>query len=251
MNIDIIGSGSAFSLECNTSSMRIESQTGAQWLIDCGPTIPRALWQRGLGINALDVMYFTHIHPDHCAGLPALLNQWHSFGRDKPLTIVCQPAQRPMLRSLVALASWPDAHCTFEIQWQDTQDHFVWRDWQISTAPTIHAMPNRAIRIELEGHRLFYSGDGRPTPDSEALMQGVDHAFLECAMLTPSETHGDLEQCLALAERLSVPHLWLYHCFDEHRAKIFERIQAYPSVELSHDGLYLDLSRADGVPMSR
>lgn len=240
MNIEVIGSGSAFSLARNTSSIRVESQRGEQWLIDCGPTIPRALWRRGLGINELDVIYFTHIHPDHCAGLPALLNQWHSFGRDKPLTIVCQSAQRPMLNSLVALACWPDERCCFDIQWLDTQDHFIWRHWQVSTAPTIHAMPNRAIRIELDGQRLFYSGDGRPTPASEALMPGVDHAFLECAMLTPSETHGDLEQSLALAERLSLPRLWLYHCFDEHIPMIIERIQAYPNVALSEDGLYLN-----------
>ena len=71
-------------------------------------------------------------------------------------------------------------------------------------------------------------------------MPGVDHAFLECAMLTPSETHGDLEQSLALAERLSLPRLWLYHCFDEHIPMIIERIQAYPNVALSEDGLYLN-----------
>lgn len=240
MKIEVIGSGSAFSLQRNTSSLRVEGPDGCQWLIDCGPTVPRALWQRGLGINDLDVIYFTHIHPDHCAGLSALLNQWHSFGRDKPLTIVCQSIQRPMLRSLVALACWPDERCDFDIQWRDTQDHLVWRHWQISTAPTIHAMPNRAIRIALEGQCLFYSGDGRPTPQSEALMKGADYAFQECAMLTPSEAHGDLEQCLALAQRLNLPRLWLYHCFDEYIPAIAERIQGHPSVALSEDGLYLE-----------
>jgi ribonuclease BN (tRNA processing enzyme) len=63
-------------------------------LIDCGPTIPRALWQRGGDINDIDVIYFTHVHPDHCVGLTALLNYWKSFSRQKPLVIYCQPQQR-------------------------------------------------------------------------------------------------------------------------------------------------------------
>jgi glyoxylase-like metal-dependent hydrolase (beta-lactamase superfamily II) len=38
---------------------------------------PRALAARR-GVNDIDAIYFTHVHPDHCTGLTALLNYWKS-----------------------------------------------------------------------------------------------------------------------------------------------------------------------------
>ncbi len=43
--------------------------------------------------------------------------------------------------------------------------------------PTQHELSNRAIRITIAGQTLFYSGDGRPTADSIALMAGAGLAF--------------------------------------------------------------------------
>jgi ribonuclease BN (tRNA processing enzyme) len=62
-------------------------------------------------INDIDVIYFTHVHPDHCSGLTALLNYWKSFSRQKPLVIYSQPQQRPVLMQLAALANWPQTTC--------------------------------------------------------------------------------------------------------------------------------------------
>ncbi|CCJ75607.1 FIG00554501: hypothetical protein [Cronobacter muytjensii 530] len=117
MIIDVLGSGSAFATQQNTSSITI--QGGGQWLVDCGPTIPRALWQRKTDINAIDVIWFTHIHPDHWWGPWGSLNQWKSFGRVKPLTIFCEPAQRAVLQQLSLLAVWPQTTFCFDIDWQD------------------------------------------------------------------------------------------------------------------------------------
>ncbi|WP_422128192.1 MBL fold metallo-hydrolase [Vibrio hannami] len=75
------GSGSAYAKNSNTSSVLISGQSGHQLLIDCGPTIPRALLKKEVGVNDIDAIFFTHIHPDHCAGISALLNNWKSFGR--------------------------------------------------------------------------------------------------------------------------------------------------------------------------
>lgn len=43
MKIDVLGCGSAFSESQNTSALRVIDNNNRQWLIDCGPTIPRAL----------------------------------------------------------------------------------------------------------------------------------------------------------------------------------------------------------------
>jgi ribonuclease BN (tRNA processing enzyme) len=245
MLLDVIGCGSAFSQVNQNSSILIKDDLNRQWLIDCGPTIPRALWRRDISVNEIHVIYFTHIHPDHCAGLPALLNQWKSFGRIVPLTIYCQSEQREQLEMLVAFAGWPHPKLSFEVNWAEIEDQFEWRDWQIQTAVTQHEMSNRAIRIQHREQALFYSGDGRPTQASEALMPGVDIAFQECASfaaLPADASHGDFADCCQLVDRIDVDVLGLYHCWDEAIPEIQSAVLPQPKLFLSYDGLSIDLS---------
>lgn len=244
MKIDVLGCGSAFSREQNTSALRVIDEANRQWLIDCGPTIPRALWQRGGDINDIDVIYFTHVHPDHCVGLTALLNYWKSFSRQKPLVIYCQPQQRPVLMQLAALANWPQTTLSFDLDWRDTTDAWHWHDWHIRTAETRHELTNRAIRITFGGRTLFYSGDGRPTAASIALMAGADLAFQECASLTAlsdDASHSDFPSCLALFRQLAIPAFGLYHCYDAILDDLKTACQPWDGLFVSHDGLQLPL----------
>ncbi|MGO3345982.1 MAG: MBL fold metallo-hydrolase [Marinomonas sp.] len=245
MKIDVIGCGSAFSEINNTSSIHIEDQEHNQWLIDCGPTVPRALWQRGIEVDAIQTIYFTHIHPDHSSGLAALINQWKSFQRTEPLDIFCQLEQQPLLKSLVALAIWPATQICFDIRWHDILSEFRWRHWRLQTAHTQHEMSNCALRLTIDDHTLFYSGDGRATPASQALMAGADIAFQECASfngLDNDASHGDLPDCLRLLSVSGVKELGLYHCFDGALSSLRESVETLPNVFISHDGLFFDLT---------
>lgn len=244
MKIDVIGCGSAFSKHSNTSSIRIIDSLENQWLIDCGPTVPRAIWQRGIGVDEIQVIYFTHIHPDHCSGLAALINQWKSFKRTEPLTIFCQTEQKEPLEALVALSIWPEKKLCFDIHWHEINDSFKWKNWTIDTAPTQHEISNRAIRIKADQQTLFFSGDGRPTVASKKLMNGVDIAFQECASFKPlphDSSHGDLPDCERLLVETGVKTLGIYHLFDEVIPDISKAVQHIPKLFLSKDGLFIDL----------
>ncbi|QUX94003.1 ribonuclease Z [Marinomonas sp. CT5] len=248
MKIDVIGSGSAFSTCNNTSAIKVTDCQQNQWLIDCGPTIPRAIWQRNIDVNDISVIYFTHIHPDHSSGLAALINQWKSFKRTEPLTIFCQANQQPSLQSLVSLAIWPETQLCFDIYWQDITDEFEWKHWQIRTANTQHEMANKAIRITIDGKTLFYSGDGRPTAASQALMRGADVAFQECASFTglsSGASHGDFPDCERLLRETEVKALGIYHCFDDAIPSLLNAMANMPDMFLSRDGLQLDLNDID------
>lgn len=241
MKIDVIGCGSALSTKLNTSAILVEDNTQS-WLVDCGPTIPRALWQRKLDINQIQVIYFTHIHPDHCAGLPALLGQWRSFKRSAPLTIYCQKPQQASLEQLVNLASWPDKDWPFPITWRTIEDQFQHENWQLESAATQHEVPNRALLINNGEFSLFYSGDGRPTKSSIALMHKAQLIFQECACfdaLPESSSHGDYPQSLALYKELGTNPMYLYHCWDEYREAIEQAVKQEAHLHVSDDGLVL------------
>ncbi|WP_312690363.1 ribonuclease Z [Kosakonia sp.] len=245
MKIDVLGCGSAFSLQHNTSAICVTDNHQQRWLIDCGPTIPRTLWQRRGDVNDIDAIYFTHVHPDHCTGLTALLNHWKSFGRRKPLIIWSQREQRAVLMQLARLANWPNSDLCFGIEWRDSEPDFHWQGWRIRTAFTHHEIPNLALRIDADERTLFYSGDGRPTPESIALMHRADVAFQECTSLTalPADaSHGDLPGCLALRDQLHLPRLGLYHCNDAAREALAQACAVYPGLFLCQDGMVIDLS---------
>ncbi len=117
-----LAAGAPFPARKIPPALRVIDADNKQWLIDCGPTVPRALWQRGGEVNDIDAIYFTHVHPDHCTGLTALLNHWKSYSRQKPVIIYCQPAQQPVLMQLAALANWPQADLGFTIDWQECRE---------------------------------------------------------------------------------------------------------------------------------
>ncbi len=250
MKVTVIGSGSAFSTLNNTSSILIADDQQHQWLVDCGPTVPRALWAQGLGVNEIDAIYFTHIHPDHCSGLAALLNQWKSFKRSKPLDIFCQADQRGVLEQLVALAIWPATTVRFDIQWHEVKDAFSWKHWELQTAETVHEVNNRSLRVAVDDQVLFYSGDGRPTEATRQLMAGADLAFQECASfqaLAPDASHGDFPGCLKLLGSTQVKALGVYHCFDEYIPEIEAAAREVSGLFLSRDGMSFDLADLVGI----
>lgn len=246
MKIDVVGCGSAYSTEHNTSSIRVMDNTGLQWLIDCGATVPRALWQRDLGIDEIDAIYFTHIHPDHCLGLTTLLNRWHSRGRQKPLEIWCQGEHKPWLETLTQLAYWPEQQLNFQLSWHEAESEFSWRHWHIKTAFSQHEISNRSIRIEIEEHSLFFSGDGRPITGNIKLMENADIVFQECGSLKAlpnTSSHGDLPDCLALRDKVSFGQLCLYHCADHERAEIEQEITSITDTMLVEERFLLDIEQ--------
>lgn len=246
MKVDVIGSGSAFSLQNNTSAIRVIDEQQNQCLIDCGPTVPRAIWQRNLDVNAIQALYFTHIHPDHCSGLAALLNQMKSFNRSAPLDIFCQAEQKMPLIALTSLATWPEESICFDIRWHTIEDEFYWKTWKFETACTQHEIPNRAVRISVDDYALFYSGDGRPTAATRTLMHNTQLSFQECASffaLEEDASHGDFPDCIKLLEETGTQALGLYHCFDKHLQQIEEAVKQHNGLFLSHDGLVIDLKQ--------
>lgn len=240
MEIDVLGTGSAYSIKRNTSSILVSDASKKHWLIDCGATVPRALWQRALPLDAIEAIWITHIHPDHCLGLTTLLNNWHSRGRRAPLQIWCQPDHQPELEKLVGLAYWPEAGLNYALSWHRCEDAMQWQNWRLSSAFSQHEISNRALRIEVDGQVLFYSGDGRPTPDTIALMQGADWVFQECASaasLPSDSSHGDLPDALALRQKADFGQLYLYHCNDAFCDEVEQRLATEPGVALAYDGM--------------
>lgn len=87
MKITVLGSGSAVSNPGRFNSCYMVEVKGSCLLIDCGSDALRALQAQRVDLSSVNEIVITHMHADHCAGLPAVLTAMHVLGRKEPIVI--------------------------------------------------------------------------------------------------------------------------------------------------------------------
>lgn len=234
-----VGTGEALDPTLPNTSLLIR---GPQTLLlDCGYSVPHALWRITRDVEELDAIWISHVHADHAFGLPALLLWMRLGGRTKPLTLLCGPGQAAKLEQVLELGypgSFAASKCyPIELRELAGDGPHSLGDFTLRIAASRHSVPNSALRLEAPGLRsLVYSGDGAPTPASAALCEGASLLIHECFFVTAPATgtrenqgpatHGDLDGCLALAKAAGVGALALLHFAAEAKLEIIEAARA-------------------------
>lgn len=207
MLITPLGVGDAFDAEQTNSACLVEAQ-GFSLLIDCGYSVPPALWRARPEPDRIDALFLTHLHADHVCGVPPVLDRWSWEGRTKALTVVTTEAGRNVVEQFCQLLGIAPR---FELRFVDSASADRIGPLALRTAPTEHVVPNRALRLEAGGRRFAYSGDGRPTAASLALFADADLLLHECwePDAAPEVSfHADLPSIRAIA---GPRRIGLYH----------------------------------------
>jgi len=102
MTTDIIPLGTASALptaDRHLSALAIERK-GRVLLFDCGEGTQYRLMEADLPRVRVDALFVTHLHGDHCYGLPGLLSTLALQQRAAPVTLVVPPCGRAMLEAI-------------------------------------------------------------------------------------------------------------------------------------------------------
>jgi len=177
-----IGSGDAFGSGGRLQTCILVDGPGVRFAIDFGATSLVGPRRQAIDPNTIDVIVLTHLHGDHCGGIPfLLLDAMLASKRERPLTILGPAGTEHHLR-MIQTALFPGSETMrtkFPLRYVE-----IHPDANVEMAGmTITAVGARhtretnplAVRIEIDGREIAYTGDGELT---EALRKFVSDADL-------------------------------------------------------------------------
>ncbi len=234
IEVIFLGVGEAFDEELPNTSILIhyvEGTSPVTLLLDCGFTAPPQFWREELEVDKLDGIWISHFHGDHYFGLPALLVRFWEEGRSKVLTILGQKGIDSFTRKSLDLA-YPGLYekLEFPIRFLEVEPK---KDVKIfgltfQAADNSHSQRDLALRIEAHGKSIYYSGDGKATPESMALAKGSQLIIHEAFHIeTEIPGHGSITGSIDMAKRCEASNLALVHIQRNVRRQVIDRMQQF------------------------
>jgi ribonuclease Z len=185
-------------------------------LVDCAANPVLRLEQAGIDFEAVTDIILTHFHPDHVAGLPALLMGMWLLGRHEPLNIFGLKHTVDRAETMMGLYGWQEWPNFFPVNFVRVPESELAlvleaEDIRICASPVVHFLPNIGLRFEFkpQGTSAAYSCDTEPCASLVPLARGVDVLLHEAS--GPTKGHSSAAQAGDVAREAGVGALYLIH----------------------------------------
>ena len=187
MEIRFIGSGDAFGSGGRLQPCILVTDKEHCFALDFGLTALIGLRQQGIDPNTIDTVLLSHLHGDHCGGLPFLLmDAMLASKREKPLSIIGPEGTESHIGKLHEML-FPGSHIMkpkFTVEYTEINpgQSIQYGKYKISAVEAQHTEASNplAVRLESESKILAYTGDGALTEDLINLTDGADLVIAEC-----------------------------------------------------------------------
>ena len=173
MRLQFLGSGDAFGSGGRFNTCMLVESEAVRFLLDCGASSLMAMKRYGVSPNSIDTILITHLHADHFGGLPFFILDAQFSKRRTPLTIAGPSGLRRRLPEAmdVFFPGSPKIVQEFEIRIleleprvQATIGKMAVTAYVVSDRHVAHT-PSFALRVEVDGRILTYSGDADWCPE--------------------------------------------------------------------------------------
>lgn len=150
MQITLLGTSSGTPTRSrNVSAIALNLEGKRDWyLVDCGEGTQHRLLRAPLSLMKLRAVLITHMHGDHCYGLPGLLASAQLSGRTEPLTLIGPAALQPFLQAMMQFA---ELSLEYELHFVTVENRLqVWDEqgMKIRCCPLSHRVPSYGYRFE-------------------------------------------------------------------------------------------------------
>jgi ribonuclease BN (tRNA processing enzyme) len=243
VRVRFLGSGDAFGSGGRLQTCILLESGGFHCLVDCGASSLIALKRAAVDPNDIETILVTHLHGDHFGGIPFLILDGQFSRRSRRLLVVGPPglADRVTQAMEVFFPGSSRARRKFETEFLELVDGTPAAVGPSRVTPyeVIHACgaPPFALRVELDGRTVVYSGDTEWTDRLIPAVAGADLFISEAYFYDKSvRFHLDYATLARHRSRLDCKRLIVTHMGPEMLAHLPEL-----SVEAAHDGLEVSL----------
>ena len=217
------------------------------FVIDASPELRLQLVRER--VERVEAAIFTHSHADHIMGLDDLRLFGHK--QDQEIDLYCEPAVEAALRQTFHYAfAAADASHKFALprfEFRSIAHAGDFEDPEPFELCGLTVKPLRLMhgRLPILGYRVggvaFCTDVSEIPPQTEEHLRGLDALVVGMLRTAPHPTHFNLDQALAVAERLAPRQTYFTHVSHEFDyAETNERLPA--GVDLAHDGLVIPIS---------
>lgn len=258
MFVNVLGSGAALPAKGRHCSAQVVGVDGLRFLVDCGEGTQTQLRIAHQKLQALNHIFISHLHGDHCFGLPGLLSSMHLCGRKAPVDIYSPVGLKEPLSQLFEVSG---SHIDFEIRYHELSasvpevvlDHPKCR---VTAFPLVHSVPTYGYLFSETSPRhpntYAYCCD---TGYSEMLLPVISEVDLLCM---ESTFMSDLEsialqkghltsiQAATMASKAGAKQLMLTHFsarYKDVKPMIEEARSVFPNTIAAEEGKLLVLQR--------
>ena len=188
-------------------------------LIDSGPGALRKMLEVGITYRDMDLILYTHLHPDHIADLVAILfaSKYGDLPREKDLLCAGGAGFKSYFEKLRNLyGSWIESK-SYQLAVKELSiDPLHYRGVKVLAKPMAHLPSSMGYRMEFEdGKAVAISGDTDYCQNLVELGDHVDLLVLECSFPDGKKTEGHLTPSLAgrIASESQCKRVLLIHLY--------------------------------------
>lgn len=145
--------------ERNVSGIALKLPETKSWvLVDCGEGTQHQILNSPLSLLTLKAIFITHVHGDHCYGLPGLLASASMSGRTESLLIVAPKEVEQMFLAVKAAA---DLHLPYEVEFVETSSESIYRvdDVKVTAIELSHRVASHAFCFDASSTKHVLNKD--------------------------------------------------------------------------------------------
>ena len=245
MKLTVVGCGDAFGSGGRLQTCYHVETLQTRFIIDCGATTLIGFNKLGIDPNTVETIFISHLHGDHFAGLVWwLVHAQHVAKRTSPLTVVGPEGVQARFEA-AAEVLFPGS--------TGIQRRYDLRYLEMTREKPMHVgsvrvtafevkhpcgAPPYALRFELEGKVLSFSGDTEWTDTLVPTGRGADLFIMECFHFEGSPRfHMSWKKISEELDRIGAKRVLLTHMAEPMLARRGEVSDA--RIVLAEDGLVL------------
>lgn len=185
--VTFVGCGDAFGSGGRFNTCILVDVPGIRFTIDFGASSLIALNALGISHNSIDMIVCTHIHGDHCGGVPfLLLDAMLRAKRQRPL-VVAGPHGIEAGIHRMRDALFPGMHImrpAFPLEFVEVASLMPQQigPLKVTSYPALHTPETNpsSVRVEVAQKVVSYTGDSAWTEHMPALAKDADLLVAEC-----------------------------------------------------------------------